>query len=288
MSIDHRHGAALLTAVVGLLAACGGGDPPATVAAAAATPPRQALSATAPAPSSSVTALMDWAEHQYPQHFPAHADDGWADPYHYRHYAQTGNHIGVAGDAVYVLGPVVDNRLVQLGRISDFIQPDVQDPPPDCPTAGVDAVWARARLGCATPGQRVAEAFTVNHAPGDSVYTVRQVVLGSNGLNVLDPRSYGKGRNHIGMVCFRNQSASSSLGLDPTAAVLKALALENPIATANPRFPSGVMANAIQVIDGRETTCNALQHPLIINRRSGLVDAVNRAALARVTVTDTD
>lgn len=68
------------------------------------------------------TELMDWAERSYPQFFPGHQVDRTLAPYVYRHYPATGNYVGVAGDAVYVLGPVAGGGAapVQVGVLANF------------------------------------------------------------------------------------------------------------------------------------------------------------------------
>lgn len=75
------------------------------------------------------TELMDWAEHTYSQFFPGHQADQTLTPYVYRYYAKTGNYVGVAGDAIYILGPVAGGGAapVQVGVLSDFacqVHPD--------------------------------------------------------------------------------------------------------------------------------------------------------------------
>lgn len=79
--------------------------------------------ATAPIPTA--TELMNWAETAYPEHFPGRQIDRSAPPYIYRHYPGTGNYLGVAGNEVYVLGPVAGSSLlpVRVGLLADFACP---------------------------------------------------------------------------------------------------------------------------------------------------------------------
>ncbi len=84
------------------------------------TPALPAASAPAPPPLSDPSALLDWAEHMYPQHFPGHRPDERADPYLYRYYPATGNYVGVAGQDVYVLGPLSGGELMRVGTLADF------------------------------------------------------------------------------------------------------------------------------------------------------------------------
>lgn len=117
-----------------LLAACGGGEEPLPPAMgersraerrslagadrvhAAAAP----LAGAAPAPVPTAAELMSWAERHYPEHFPGPQPDREAAPYLYRHYAATGNYLGVADGEVYVLGPISSGTLWHVGSLADF------------------------------------------------------------------------------------------------------------------------------------------------------------------------
>lgn len=109
------------------LVSCGGGEPAAGPRAA---PLRGARVITAVAPSPAAppapTAplepdqLFDWAERTYPQYFPGHETTRIAAPYEYRHYPASGNYVGVAGDDVFVLGPVSGGELLKVGTREDF------------------------------------------------------------------------------------------------------------------------------------------------------------------------
>lgn len=66
------------------------------------------------------TALLDWAERNFPQHFPGHQDDQSVSPYTYRYYPETGNYVGVANGRAMILGPVSGGALADVGAISDF------------------------------------------------------------------------------------------------------------------------------------------------------------------------
>lgn len=66
-------------------------------------------------------ALMDWAERSYAQFFPAPRPATLSQPpYVYRHYPATQNYLGVAGQDVYVFGPVSQSQLLKVGTLSDF------------------------------------------------------------------------------------------------------------------------------------------------------------------------
>lgn len=129
-----------------LLSACGGSEPAApteatTAAATAAvqaaqtsTPISTQAQATAASPIAAldVTLLLDWAEREYPQYFPGHQDNLQASPYVYRYYPSTRNYVGVAGDDVYILGPLSNNLLTRVGSREDFrcrVQPSDCAPP---------------------------------------------------------------------------------------------------------------------------------------------------------------
>lgn len=76
------------------------------------------------------TELMDWAQTAYPQFFPGPQPDTMLDPYVYRHYPESGNYLGVAGQEVYVLGPVSGGGLLYVGSLGDFA---CNVNPQDCP-----------------------------------------------------------------------------------------------------------------------------------------------------------
>ncbi len=64
--------------------------------------------------------LMDWAQKVYPDFFPGSPPSQTWAPYVYRHYAATGNYIGIAEGRVYVLGTISDGQLLDVGALSDF------------------------------------------------------------------------------------------------------------------------------------------------------------------------
>jgi len=117
---------AALGAAGALLAGCGGGSadaPPAAFFRTAGAPTRRILSASTTAaatPLPSPTALLDWAERQYPHFFPGSRPDVFEAPYVYRHYPASGNYVGVAGTEVYVLGPLSGGELLHVGSVADF------------------------------------------------------------------------------------------------------------------------------------------------------------------------
>lgn len=128
-----------------VLAACGGGDPdPMSMGAGAqhaALFPDAPLGAVAKVQSASpqaataprvpdATAIMDWAETAYTQFFPSRRATSTHEQYVYRYYPETRNYLGVAGDEVYVLGPLSGHVLLYVGSLADFAC-DVY--PQDCP-----------------------------------------------------------------------------------------------------------------------------------------------------------
>jgi len=96
-------------------ASCGGGESPAP-----SVPPQSAALQVSSARTPSATALMDWAQTAYPAVFPGRKGNLTTGAYLYRYYPETGNYLGTAGDAVYVLGPVSNGALKQVGTLSDF------------------------------------------------------------------------------------------------------------------------------------------------------------------------
>lgn len=126
----------LIAGAAAALSACGGGPeaeqdlPPAFQQVSDDTPRMRLLGAAPAAPSAPTTSalpsaseLMDWAEHAYSTHFPGPQPDRHEAPYTYRHYAATGNHLGVANGRVYVLGPVAGGgpTVVDVGAVADFV-----------------------------------------------------------------------------------------------------------------------------------------------------------------------
>jgi Electron transfer DM13 len=106
-----------------LLAACGGSEPTptnATQAQAEQAPRARALIAAPPVIPLDFNTLFDWAEATYPTLFPGAKPNLKLPPYDYRHYPETGNYVGVAGEDVYILGPVSNNELRRVGSLEDF------------------------------------------------------------------------------------------------------------------------------------------------------------------------
>lgn len=70
----------------------------------------------------SAAALLDWAEQAHPQLFPDTARSQVHQDFLYRYYPSTGNHVGIAGDGAWLLGPVAGNSTapVRVGSRSDF------------------------------------------------------------------------------------------------------------------------------------------------------------------------
>lgn len=115
-----RHRSCLAAAAGGLsltllLSGCGGpGDAPAAVANPAPGP------AAAFEPRYDATLLLDWAETEHAAWFPGPQVDREALGYTYRHYPATGNHLGVNGDDVAVLGPLSGGVLLSVGQLADW------------------------------------------------------------------------------------------------------------------------------------------------------------------------
>ncbi|MDB5871106.1 MAG: hypothetical protein JWQ07_548 [Ramlibacter sp.] len=78
--------------------------------------------------------LMDWAETAYPGFFaPQGQVTQFEAPYNYRFYPATNTYLGVAGEDVYVRGPLSGGAIALVGSLSDF----------SCEAA---------RIGCMVPG----------------------------------------------------------------------------------------------------------------------------------------
>lgn len=101
----------LIAVAATLLAACGPGSdersaPAATSERARASFERTRALGHSGVESVSVTELLDWAEHSYPQLFPGPQPDLPYGPYTYRYYAGTGNYVGASNGSVYLMGPL--------------------------------------------------------------------------------------------------------------------------------------------------------------------------------------
>lgn len=66
--------------------------------------------------------LLNWAEAQYGSFFPGPQADRFAEGYVFRFYPQTGNYLGVAGQGIYVLGPLAGSTTTPayLGELAAF------------------------------------------------------------------------------------------------------------------------------------------------------------------------
>lgn len=127
-----------------LLAAACGGDRGA--ASAPASPPAPSASPLAAASLYDPTLLLDWAEREHADWFPGPQADREALGYVYRAY-DNGNHLGVKGNEVAVLGPISGGLLLPVGDLADW----------ECSVLP-------ARCGSPTLAERRAAASTVAHA----------------------------------------------------------------------------------------------------------------------------
>ena len=74
------------------------------------------------------TELFDWAEVAYREFFPSRRQNQILFPYVYRYYPETGNHVAVAGELVYVQGPLSGGALLYVGTMAEYtctVNPDV-------------------------------------------------------------------------------------------------------------------------------------------------------------------
>ena len=130
----------LSVAIATLLAACGGGDSGADRSAttrlgseAEAAPykpllggnpeqsgpqPRRQALTRLPTPDE----LMNWAEKKFPSFFPGFETTRYNGDIVFRYYAASGNIFAILGQGVYVLGPITENRVVNVGTRADFAQ----------------------------------------------------------------------------------------------------------------------------------------------------------------------
>ena len=83
---------------------------------------RASLRPLAAAPAGfTVDMLMTWAETAYPGYFAAAGQTTqFFSPYTYRYYPATRTYLGVAGEDVYVMGPLSGGALARVGSLADF------------------------------------------------------------------------------------------------------------------------------------------------------------------------
>ena len=67
--------------------------------------------------------LMNWAEKAFPIYFPGPEVTRNNGEIVFRFYPAHGNFLAVLGQGVYVLGPVTQNQVVQVGILADFAEP---------------------------------------------------------------------------------------------------------------------------------------------------------------------
>ena len=113
-----------------LLAACSDGSDPEPMpegfrdpASARSQPgllPRQQTQAVSGYRTPTPTELLDFAERQYREFFPSREANREVDGIVYRYYPATGNHVGVSGGMVLILGPVSGGQLVTVGSLQSF------------------------------------------------------------------------------------------------------------------------------------------------------------------------
>ena len=88
---------------------------PSTVAAN-----RERALATVPTRIVGSNELFDWAERIYPQFFPSHRSNQALGPYIFRFYPETQNYVAVAGELIYIQGPISGNLLQLVGSVAEY------------------------------------------------------------------------------------------------------------------------------------------------------------------------
>lgn len=134
------HPLPLAVAIATLLAACGGGDSGADRSAttrlgseaegapykplpggnpeqSGPQPRRQAL-ARLPTPGE----LVNWVEKKFPSFFPGSETTRYNGDIIFRYCAASGNIFAILCQGVYVLGPITEHRVVNVGTLADFAQ----------------------------------------------------------------------------------------------------------------------------------------------------------------------
>ncbi|MFO1328245.1 MAG: hypothetical protein U1F56_12875, partial [Rubrivivax sp.] len=147
------------------------------------------LALTSPAPADAaalprkvtVTELFDWAEGQYRDLFPSHRADQQLAPYVYRYYPETGNHVAVSGEQIYVQGPLSGGALLYVGTLGEY-------------TCTVSPASCAGVQPCAAPASWSAGGATCTPNDGQP----RLIASGGN-FTFLD--SAGSTRGQVSMSC---------------------------------------------------------------------------------------
>ena len=168
---------------------------PAMAAAAAATGPQQR--ALAAGTTLTPTVLFDWAEGAYAQYFPSHQANRELGVYTYRYYPETQNHVAVAGDNVYVQGPISGGALLYVGTVASFNCAVLGT---DCPNTGRAcapvASWTVGAHTCQPNADQTAEIasggqFTfldsTGSTRGSATYTCTDGTLSVKGAATCEP-----------------------------------------------------------------------------------------------------
>lgn len=128
-----------------------------------------------------VSELFDWAEGQYRDLFPSHRADQTLTPYIYRYYPETGNHVAVSGEQIYVQGPLSGGSLLYVGTLAEY-------------TCIVSPTSCAGVLPCTAPPSWSADGTTCTPNDGQP----RQLASGSN-FTFVD--SSGGTRGQAGYTC---------------------------------------------------------------------------------------
>ncbi len=128
--------------------------------------------------------LMDWAQSSFPALFPGSPADQAGNGFIYRFYPQTQTFLAVAGDAVYVLGPVTGNQLLYVGSMSGF---NCSANPSTCAVNNVAALTVDA--GPSGSDVNILYTDVTICMPGSTTQcqTIDHIIVdtGSSGLRVL-------------------------------------------------------------------------------------------------------
>ena len=170
------------------------------------------------------TELFDWAEQAYPQYFPSHQSNRTLGPYTYRFYGSTQNHVAVAGDEVYVQGPVSGGGLAYVGTLGNFtcvVHPEQCAEPRPCNAV---ASWSANGSTCtpnADQAAQVASGTTVSYLDssgptrGNASYTCTDGVMAPKGTPQCEPAD-AVACNTSGLTWTANGNSCSANSGEPT------------------------------------------------------------------------
>lgn len=156
---------------------------------------------------------------------------------------------------------------------------------PECPNEQLDDVWVNNRLGCAIVGAPFINlARNSSGSPVDRAFGVAQVVYDPNSVLLNDRKT----RYFLYFLCVKGVPDK----VDGTA-LAGDLQFALELALGNRYVPPQVGFTALETdnegllgVPFVDEACDTTKHPIIVNYSSGLVESINKGALAALTIYD--